>query len=56
MLGMFLLLSFTHLGHECQDLLSLCDGYVCVHRLDLGLYSYHRKYFTIQHGKFESLC
>ena len=25
MLGVFLL-SFTDLGHECQDLLSLCDG------------------------------
>ena len=23
MLGVFLLLAFTHLGHECQDLLSL---------------------------------
>ena len=30
MLGVFLLLAFTHLGHECQDLLSLCDGmHVC---------------------------
>ena len=30
MLGVFLLLAFTRLGHECQDLLSLCDGmYVC---------------------------
>ena len=35
MLGMFLLPAFTHMfllpavtrpGHECQDLLSLCDG------------------------------
>ena len=26
MLGVFLLPAFTHLGHECQDLLSLCDG------------------------------
>ena len=25
MLGVFLLLAFTHLGHECQDLLSPCD-------------------------------
>ena len=23
---MFVLLALTHLGHECQDLLSLCDG------------------------------
>ena len=30
MLGVFLLPAFTHLGHECQDLLSSCDGmYVC---------------------------
>ena len=30
MLGVFLLLAFTHLGHECQDLLSLCDEmHVC---------------------------
>ena len=30
MLGVFLLSAFTHLGHECQDLLSLCDGmHVC---------------------------
>ena len=26
MLGVFLLPEFTHLEHECQDLLSLCDG------------------------------
>ena len=30
MLGVLLLLAFTRLGHECQDLLSLCDGmHVC---------------------------
>ena len=30
MLGVFLLLAFTRLGHECQDLLSPCDGmHVC---------------------------
>ena len=30
MLGVFLLPAFIHLGHECQDLLSLCDGlHVC---------------------------
>ena len=26
MLGVFLLPAFTPLGHECQDLLSLCNG------------------------------
>ena len=26
MLGVYLLPAFTRLGHECQDLLSLCDG------------------------------
>ena len=32
MLGVFLLLAFTHLGHECQDILSLCNGmHVCTH-------------------------
>ena len=30
MLGVFLLPAFTSLGHECQDLLSPCDGmHVC---------------------------
>ena len=30
MLGVVLLLAFTRLGHECQDILSLCDGmHVC---------------------------
>ena len=30
MLGVLLLPSFTHLGHECQEFLSLCDGmHVC---------------------------
>ena len=30
MLGVFLLLAFTSLGHECQDRLSLQDGmHVC---------------------------
>ena len=28
MLGVFLLPAFTNLGHECQDVLSLCDGFV----------------------------
>ena len=31
MLGVFLLLAFTHLRYECQDLWSLCDGMlVCI--------------------------
>ena len=30
MLGVFLLPAFTRLGHECQALLSTCDGmHVC---------------------------
>ena len=30
MLGVFILPAFTRLGHECQGLLSPCDGmYVC---------------------------
>ena len=30
-LGVFLLPTFTRLGHECQDLLSLCNGmHVCI--------------------------
>ena len=36
MLGVFLSLAF---GHECQDLLSPCDGMLCRHRLDLGEWS-----------------
>ena len=35
MLGVFLLLAFTHLEYECQYLLSPCDE-MHVHRLDLG--------------------
>ena len=30
MLGVFLLLAFSRLGHDCQDLLSPCDECVCV--------------------------
>ena len=37
----FLLPTFTRLGHECQDLLSLCNG---MHRLDLGLYSHPKEF------------
>ena len=41
MLGAFLLLAFTCLGHERQVLLSPCDGmHGCTHRLDIGLYSH----------------
>ena len=44
MLGVFLLLAFTCLGHECQDLMSLCDGMnEC--RLDLGLYSHSKEFW-----------
>ena len=55
MLGVFLLLAFTCLGHECQDLLSPCDGmHVCT---DLGVYS-HPKEFLGTHvnckGKIHS--
>ena len=39
MLGVFLLPAFTRLGHECQDIFSLCDE-MHVHRLDLHLYSH----------------
>ena len=45
MLGVFLLLAFTCLGHERQDLLRPCDGmHTCVHWLDLGLYSYRKEF------------
>ena len=44
MMGVFLLLTFTRLGHECQDLLSL--GWIaCVHRLDLSLYSHLEEFW-----------
>ena len=34
MLGVFFLPAFTCLGHECQDLLSPCDGmHVCTNSL-----------------------
>ena len=34
MLGVFLLLAFTVLRHECQDLWSLCDGmYECTDKI-----------------------
>ena len=44
MLGVFLLPTFTRLGHDCQDLLSPCESmYVC--RLDHGLYSHPKEFF-----------
>ena len=43
MLGVFLLLAFTRLGHKCQNLLSLCNGmHVCT---DLGLYSHPKEFW-----------
>ena len=44
-MGVFLLAAFTRLGHECQDLFSLCDGMHCVLRLDLGLYSNPKEFW-----------
>ena len=41
-LGVFLLLAFTYLGHERQDLLW---WNACVNRLDLGLYSHQKEFF-----------
>ena len=42
MLGVFLLPAFTHLGHECQDLLSCCDGkHVCTDKT--SVYTFIRK-------------
>ena len=44
MLGVFLLLAFTRLGHECQDLLSLCDGiHVCTDKT--SVYTHIQKSF-----------
>ena len=48
MLGVFLLLAFNRLGHECQDFLSPCDGmHVCT---DLGLYSHPKESFFLGGG------
>ena len=44
MLGVFVLPAFTCLGHECQDLLSLCSG-MHVRRQDLGLYSHLEEFW-----------
>ena len=43
MLGVYSLLAFTLLGHECQDLLSLCNEMHVECRLDLGLYFHLNK-------------
>ena len=43
MLGVFLLLAFNCLGHECQDHESVLWN-ACVHRLDLGLYSHPKEF------------
>ena len=44
MLGVFLLLAFTCLGHECQDLLSPCHGmHVCKDKT--SVYTLIRKSF-----------
>ena len=44
MLGVSLLPAFTRLGHECQDLLSPCDGkHVCTD-IDLGLYPHPKEF------------
>ena len=41
-----LLLAFTCLVHECQDLLSLSVWWnACVQKLDLGLYSYPKEFW-----------
>ena len=50
MLGVILLPAFICLGHECQDLLSLCDG-MHVHRLDLGILYSHPKSFWRMESK-----
>ena len=44
MLGVFLLLALTRLGHERQDLLSTCGGSHCVNKLDPGLYSHPKEF------------
>ena len=47
MLGVFLLLAFTCLGHERQDLLSPCDGmHVCTD--DLGLCSHLKEFWGVE--------
>ena len=47
MLGVLLLPAFTRLGHECQDLLSPCDGmHVCTHYT--SVYIFIRKSFFME--------
>ena len=46
MLGVFLLLAFTRLGHECRDLLSPCDEmHVCTGQT--GLYSHSKEFLFV---------
>ena len=44
MLGVFLLPAFTHLRHECQDVLSLCDGMHVCEDLDLSSQSHPKEF------------
>ena len=44
----FLLPAFTYLGHDCQGLLSPCDGSACVHKLYLGLYSHSKELISFK--------
>ena len=50
MLGVFLLLAFTSLEHECQHLLSQWNA--CMHRLDLSLYSHLKECFCVNINLF----
>ena len=43
-LGVFLLPVFTCLGHECQDLLGLCDRMHVCSDYDLGLCSHLKEF------------
>ena len=45
MLGVFLLLAFTHLGHGTSGSFESMRWNACVHRLDLGLYSHPKEVF-----------
>ena len=44
MLGLFLLLAFNHLRHECQDLESL-QWNACMQRQDFSLYSHPKEFW-----------
>ena len=49
MLGVYLLLAFTCVGHECQDALSPCDG-MHVSTDDLGLYCHPKSFGGLESG------